>query len=71
MTSHGTLGAKARESSPSLIFEARVPVPKVVAKVLGLVGEQPSDTKEESQDENKELGNPGRRGTSCGGLVKA
>ena len=31
MTSHGTLAAKARESSPSLIFEARVPVPKVVA----------------------------------------
>ena len=60
------LAFKARESSPSLIFKARVPVPKVVAsKVLvfvhGLVGEQPSDTAEESQDDNKEFGNPGRR----------
>ena len=55
-------------SSPSWIFEALVPVPKVVADVLVFVHSHRGwwdnswDTKQESLDGNKEFGNPGRRG---------
>ena len=55
-------------SSPSWIFEALVPIPKVIVDVLvfvhGLRGWWANfwDTKQESQDGNKEFGNLGRRG---------
>ena len=55
-------------SSPSWIIGALVPYPKIIADVLvfinGLRGGWASfwDTKQESQDGNKEFGNPGRLG---------
>ena len=62
---HELIGA----SSPSWIFEALVPVPKVVGDVLVYVQANFWDTKQESQNGNKKFENSGRQGVlaeDCG-----